>query len=129
MRPYNLARAQLQGNDVSFPPPTSPALPIHLYSDLLASPPSPHNPVTLPWATGAPGSEVVSYCAADSICQGIRGILVLRKVFNEKVNASLSKKNNNNSGSIKVNQSPGEIILNRMVVRNAILQKAEEGMM
>lgn len=70
----------------------------------------------------------MSYCAAESICQEIRGILVLRKVFNEKVNACLKKKNNN-AGSIKANQSPGEIILNRMEVRNAILQKAAKGVM
>ena len=34
-----------------------------------------------------------------------------------------------NAESIKANQSQGEIILNRMEVRNAILQKAAEGMM
>lgn len=70
-----------------------------------------------------------SYCAAENICQGIRGILVLRKVFNEKVNASLSLKKKKNAESIKANQSQEEIIINTMEVRNAILQKAGEGMM
>lgn len=56
----------------------------------------PSLPPTTPWPRPGPvGPQArlaASYCAAENICQGIRGILVLRKVFNEKVNACLKKK-------------------------------------
>lgn len=90
VRPYSLARAQLQGNDVSFPPPTSPrsANPPLLWPVNIPSLPQCH----CQGAAGPQACLTASYCEAQSICQRRRSIFVFRKVFNEKANASLFKK-------------------------------------
>lgn len=111
VRPYSLARAQLQGNDVSFPPPTSPSS---------ANPPLPwpvNTPLPQSLPCRAPGKLSVSYCATESTCQGMRSIFVLRKVFNEKANVSPSKIMLSQQ---KLGQAPEKLILNRIEVMNAI---------
>lgn len=111
-------QSPVQGNDVSFPPPTSPcsANPPLLWPVNIPPP-----PVPLPWGGRAPGQLSVSYCATESICQGIRTIFCFEKSLQWKWKCLSTSKIM--LSQQKLGQSPEEQILNRNEVNECNLAK------